>query len=664
MSLILGIDTGGTYTDGDLFEVSSNTIIQKAKLLTTYDDLTKCIKACMCSLGVDATRGIGGVSLSTTLATNAIVEGRGCEVGLVIIGKEPEGKLPVKYCQKIKGGHNVKGVALENINPQEVVDAVDAFRGKVSAVAISGYFSVRNPEHELYVLKQVQEALDIPVVCAHQLSRSLGYYERTVTTVLNAQLVPIIVDLIQSINTVLAELHVNAPLMIVKGDGSLMDENVAKERPIETILSGPASSIIGSTSLTGCTDALVLDMGGTTTDIAVVQGGVPRVNPEGASVDGWLTRVQAVDINTYGIGGDSYIQADNSKRLIIGPQKVVPLCVAAHRYPYLTDELAELRDTQSSVSKSNPADCLMLVSASGSDTFTEKEQALVRLLEPGPHVISYVEKCMREQYRFFNIDSLLDKGVVRKISLTPTDILHASGTYERWNCDAARIGAHLLADKLGMTIDDFHAYSMESICEKISRLIFQTLLDSDQSDVQLKKSSDAQYFVKKMLHPSNNSSFGITPKVHFPIVAVGAPVKAYIPSVAKKVHAEIIIPENHEVANAVGAATGKWIERISILIKTDSVEGVVLYAPWERVKFQDVETAKVYALRIANEKIEAEAKNAGVQDYEVTVDERDFFVDSAEGIQGIHVETEFGVTATGRPGLNDQPMHFGNVAFG
>ncbi len=658
MCLILGVDTGGTYTDGVIFDASKNSIIKKSKSLTTYDDLTKCIENCISSLGSKNFSKIECVSLSTTLATNAIVEGRGCEVGLIIIGREPTGSLPVKKWQSIKGGHDVKGIALENLDVAEARNAIESLRGKVSAIAISGYFSVRNPEHELCIQQMVKELLDIPVVCAHQLSSSLGYYERTVTTVLNAQLVPIIVDLINSIKNALVALKIKAPLMIVKGDGSLMDEKMAKERPIETILSGPASSITGSTSLTECKDALVLDMGGTTTDIAVVQNGIPKVNPEGASVDGWLTRVKAVDINTYGTGGDSYIRVDNGKRLIIGPQKVVPLCVAAHKYPYLVDELTELWKTGQAFSKPNPADCLMLIDNSSSDSLGEKEREIVGLLSAGPHLTTHIEQCMRKKYRFFSFDDLLSKGVIRKISLTPTDILHTSGAYVKWNSDASRIGCQILADKLGKDLEEFLEHATEDISIKLCKLIFQTLLDNDQSNVQLNKSCEAQYLIDKILSTDNNHSFGLTSKIQFPIIAVGAPVKAYLPAVAKKINAEIIIPDHYEVANAVGAATGKWIKRVDILIKSNAEEGVVIHAPWERKKIHDVESARKYALHMANLQIESAAKEAGVGDYEITLDDRDFFIDGTEDTQGLHVETKLEFTAIGKPGsMRDHCVH-------
>ncbi len=122
----------------------------------------------------------------------------------------------------------------------------------------------------------------------------------------------------------MAQLNINAPIMVVRGDGSLMQADYAQERPVETILSGPAASIMGAKFLSGCKDCLVVDMGGTTTDIAYLHAGQCTISDEGAQIAGWHTKVRALQICTFGLGGDSKIQADNTVK--IGPQRVIPLC--------------------------------------------------------------------------------------------------------------------------------------------------------------------------------------------------------------------------------------------------------------------------------------------------------------------------------------------------
>ncbi|CEO90561.1 hydantoinase/oxoprolinase N-terminal domain-containing protein [Syntrophaceticus schinkii] len=199
MSLVLGIDTGGTYTDGVVVELKNREILNKAKALTTREDLSIGIRNCINNLKFEGLKDISAVSLSTTLATNAIVEGRGCEVGLLMLGHEPIGTLPVEHFTVLPGGHDIKGQEREELDLEKTRQAIIDLKGKVDAVAISGYLSVRNPEHELIVMKMVHEMIDLPVVCAHQLTTSLGFKERTVTAVLNAKLIPIIDELLESV---------------------------------------------------------------------------------------------------------------------------------------------------------------------------------------------------------------------------------------------------------------------------------------------------------------------------------------------------------------------------------------------------------------------------------------------------------------------------------
>ena len=305
MRTVLGIDTGGTYTDGVIVELASKQILRKAKARTTREDLTIGIEACIDNLGYDNFAQISMVALSTTLVTNAIVEGKGCEVGVILIGEQPMDKLPAEHCLVIDGGHNIEGVPYKPLDEAGLLQSLAVFAGKVTAIAISGFCSVRNPEHELRAKELVQQHLRLPVVCAHQLTTTLGFYQRTVTAALNARLLPIIAEWLESITRVLRSRGIRAPIMIVKSDGSLMDIDTALEKPIETILTGPAASIVGACSLSGQGEAIIVDMGGTTTDIAMVKSFNPMFNNEGAVVGGWRTRVRSAEIYTYGLGGDA-----------------------------------------------------------------------------------------------------------------------------------------------------------------------------------------------------------------------------------------------------------------------------------------------------------------------------------------------------------------------
>ncbi|UWP61015.1 hydantoinase/oxoprolinase family protein [Ruminococcus gauvreauii] len=326
--LILGVDTGGTYTDGVIMDRDTGTVVHTAKALTTQYDLTVGIRNCMDALGFESWQQIDMVSLSTTLATNAIVEGKGSRVGLLLLGGRPDGEVPADISAELPARVDIRGGISRPLDESELDDKLAGLRHTCDAVAISGYASIRNPEHERQAARRVAEVLDLPVVCAHELSGSLGFYERTVTAVLNARLIPIIRNLITTVYDVMRERGIRAPVMIVRGDGSLMRADYAVERPVETVLSGPAASVIGARFLSGCQDCLVVDMGGTTTDIACLQNGQCKVSEEGTCLAGWRTRVKALEICTFGLGGDSEIRRRPNGTIQIGPRRVVPLCRA------------------------------------------------------------------------------------------------------------------------------------------------------------------------------------------------------------------------------------------------------------------------------------------------------------------------------------------------
>ncbi len=618
MAYILGIDTGGTYTDGVIYDADRRRIVARAKALTTYDNLATGIGNCIAELAFDELADVRGVCLSTTLATNAIVEGRGCAVGLLLIGHGQVAELPTALVEVVGGGHDVKGLPQADLDPAEVRAAVARLRSRVEGLAVSGYFSVRNPDHELKVREIVTEMLGVPVVCAHQLTTSLGFQERTVTAVLNARLIPIITGLIGAVKAVMVGVGINAPLMIVKGDGTLMSEAKAKEKPIDTILSGPAASIIGSTVLAGRAEAVVADMGGTTTDIAIIQGGVPRLNPEGAVVGSWLTRVEAAQVYTYGLGGDSYLQVNSKGEIVLGPQKVWPLAVAARQYPHLPAEIRNQAEKKRARVNFQPTDCYLLIKNDYRGSLSELEKGALRLLADGPHSLLHLSERLQDR-GLINLQRLVDARVVVKISLTPTDILHARGAYTDWDVAAARLGVKVMADELGVSAEEFAALAMNAVVERLSVIILQSLLAYEECPPAAMAQAGEGYLREKLLHPEKDGILSIVPRLKLPLIAMGAPVGAFFPAVAAKLQAELIVPADAAVANAVGAASGKVVERVKILFKPMPEGGVIMHAPWERKVFGGLEEAKSYAAARGREWVAGETRRMGGGECQIDV---------------------------------------------
>lgn len=340
MAILLGVDTGGTFTDAVIYDEVERRIAGKAKSLTTHGDLGRgvaaAVDAALAVAGVEAS-AISLVSLSTTLATNALVEGHGDPAALVLIGFGAEDLRRAGLAEAlgddpsllISGGHKSDGSPAARLDEEALRRESGMLAARVAGFAVAGVFAVRNPAHELKAAEIIGAETGLPVTASHELSAKLGGPRRALTTLLNARLVGMIHRLIEGAEGLLAARGITAPLMVVKGDGALMSAAIARARPIETILSGPAASLVGAAHLTGAPRAIVSDIGGTTTDIAVLEEGRPRLDASGARVGGWLTMVEAVAMRTHGLGGDSEVGLESSALSRASPSARAVRCRSA-----------------------------------------------------------------------------------------------------------------------------------------------------------------------------------------------------------------------------------------------------------------------------------------------------------------------------------------------
>jgi N-methylhydantoinase A/oxoprolinase/acetone carboxylase beta subunit len=341
MALLLGVDTGGTYTDAVLIR-DEREVVASAKALTTREDLAKgignAVRAVLETSGA-AAREVGMAALSTTLATNALVEGQGGRVGLIYIGFREQdldshglrAALAGDPALVLAGGHGHAGQEAAALDRAGLEAWLAEDRG-ISAYAVAAQFATRNPAHELAAAEIIRARTGRPVSCSHHLSAKLGGPKRALTALLNARLIGMIARLIERAEVTLHDLGIDAPLKVVRGDGALISAEQAKERPIETILSGPAASLVGARWMTGARDALVSDIGGTTTDIALLRDGRPAIDPAGAQVGPWRTMVEAVAMRTTGLGGDSEVHLREEGLeggLWLGPRRLVPVSLMA-----------------------------------------------------------------------------------------------------------------------------------------------------------------------------------------------------------------------------------------------------------------------------------------------------------------------------------------------
>jgi N-methylhydantoinase A/oxoprolinase/acetone carboxylase beta subunit len=632
LKLIIGIDTGGTYTDAVLLDSTNGFVQRQAKSVTTPHDLSLGIAHSIEGLGKIDFNQVSMVSISTTLATNAIVEGHGGRVALLLIGYDEElmqqsglsERLPVEGMCYITGGHDVKGDEKAPLDTETACQAIQQYRGKVDAFAVSGYFSVMNPDHELRIRKMIQEHTSAPVVCGHELTNRLNAMKRVSTAVLNARLIPLIRHLMDSVKKVLEEKGCRAPLMVVKGDGTLISEMEARQHPVDTILSGPAASAIGAEFLANQSNAIVVDMGGTTTDIAILEDGKPWNNPAGAMVGGWQTCVQAADLRTIGIGGDSHIRVKQNGTFSIGPRRAIPLCRLGSEWPEITQELQAAVHGSGDRTETRLTDFLTIVDRDGDSSPNQEDRKILEALRQGPMSVTSIRQNLGEC--FSTIERLEMSGIVRWAGLTPTDVLWSDSNQVGGNEYTASAGTRALAGQLNLPVASF----TKQVQDRVTSMIIKEILDklvSDKTGNHLDPTPPAWgKILECLLGYGTIPSLGGYLQVHNPIVAIGAPVANFIPAVAEKMHTACIIPLHAEVGNAVGAAVASITHTVEILVQPH-IQGsgtltYLVHTPHGREVFNTLEEAVERAEIIATELATQAACEAGAEAISVLMDKQ------------------------------------------
>ena len=664
MTVVLGIDTGGTYTDAVLVNYENGKILSSAKSFTTHQDLSLGIHAAVTSVMTVRRKTISPhkiclVGLSTTLATNAIAQGHGVPVCLLLIGYDRDlihqyrfqhalGTDNVVYLQ---GGHDQQGIARQALDEDVIKKTVLRWRKKVDAFGVSGYFGAFNPEHELKVKKWIEDLTDLPVTCGHELSTRLDAIRRATTVALNARLIPIIQDLILDVRTTLKALSIPAPLMVVKGDGSLVQADWAVKRPIETVLSGPAASALGALKLTGEKNTWTVDMGGTTTDIVELIGGAPSLNPEGASIGGWRTMVEAVDVHTIGLGGDSHVQVSSENRLVIGPDRVIPLCKLAGEYP--DSVLAELKNQLCSDKPDMETARFLLLGKTDRSVPDEKDAILLAKLKNGPKPLTAFTRSAvyKDPWVLRRIQRLIETGLIQHAGFTPTDALHVLDLFQEWHGEASCLAAKLFSARLGLSRKAFCRQVVQTVSRQTASAIVTKALADEIGKPDWKQTLADEFLLNKALKQDCKGKLIPEIRLNHPIAALGAPVKAYLPMTADILKTRLSIPLFAEVANAVGAVSGKTVLRIRVRIRPlIGSRKFRLLSPDNPRDFDGVEEAFQYAVHHMTALAEKKARQSGAEHVKVQVIRKEKKA-RAKGGKEVYLETELTFMALGRPSM-------------
>lgn len=660
MSLLLGIDTGGTYTDAVLF-CREQGVLHSAKSLTTREDLALGIDAAASRVLPQDPSRVAMVSISTTLATNAIVEGRGSPVCLLMIGQGSEsldraglraalGEDPVAF---IAGGHDAAGVEQSPLDEEALRAALARHAGEVAAFAVTAHFAVRNASHESRAHALVREYCELPVTCSQELSDQLDAPRRALTTLLNARLIPMIAELISAVSRMMERRGLVAPLMVVKGDGSLVRAELASQRPVETILSGPAASIVGGHHLAGAGDALVVDMGGTTSDIAVLDRGRPRLRDDGASVGGWRTMVRAVAAHTVGLGGDSEVHVDKGRGCTVGPRRAVPMCLLAEQRPTILESLE--RRCERMLYDADQIRIVMMTGPAPPEGLTRFERELVEQLSSGPH---WVSEIATDRVLLRVLERLRRRGLVAIAAFTPTDAAHVLGMQDTWSVDGARRAAELwrrLAQGAGaFSESDIEAFShrvLDALTLAAGRALVAVALAHERAGIDTGERA-AEALLERALGSEEvpERLVDMTLSLRRPLVAVGAPAASYFPTVAERLSAELRVPRHANVANAVGAVATGVLQSARVLISAPSSGCFRVHAGSGIEDFSDYEASLARARGLAKSLAREKAGEAGADDVHMETEQHDLRAPGAGG-EEIFIETSITATAIGRPSL-------------
>lgn len=319
--MIIGLDMGGTHIDGVI--IKDDRVVKTIKKPRDREDLFNSIWTTLKEL-LEAydNKDIKRINLSTTISTNAIVEDKTSKVGM-IIQSGPGLNSDFLACGEensfITGYVDHRGKVVQGLDKKEISEAKDLFKEKaIDTCSIVTKFSTRNPENEIQIKEILKEDFK-QISLGHRMSGKLNFPRRVFTSYLNSAVHRTFEDFADNIKLSLQREGIDAPLFILKADGGTMDIETAQDRPVETILSGPAASFTGMSSMLDLKgDSILLDMGGTTTDIFFLGDGLPLFEPLGAKISKYNTLVRAIYSRSIGLGGDSSIRIEEG-HIFIGP---------------------------------------------------------------------------------------------------------------------------------------------------------------------------------------------------------------------------------------------------------------------------------------------------------------------------------------------------------
>lgn len=365
---MLGIDCGGTHTDAALLAVNPETgkarLLGWAKTQTMQENLPATIATAVHLLHAETSvpDDLARVTFGTTLEINALVQGKADHVGLALVagpGLDPVHFVLGDHACIVPGGLDHRGIEVERLYLDALAGAAKAWPGQgVAAAACVGKFSPRNPAHEQKMAEVIGRASGLPVTMGHSLSGRLNFPRRIATAYYNAAIGRIHKNFLDAVENAMRAMGIEASLRLLKADGGAITFAASRAEPVQSILSGPAASVMGAMALwpgaaSGC--SLLLDMGGTTTDIALFLDGSPVVDRRGMEIMGRRTLVRSLASVSIGVGGDSLLSVSRNGEVNVGPVREGPAMAFGGEAPAFLDALNALDGEGSTIERGDVA---------------------------------------------------------------------------------------------------------------------------------------------------------------------------------------------------------------------------------------------------------------------------------------------------------------------
>ena len=616
----IGIDTGGTYTDAVVYNMETKEILCSGKALTTKSRLETGIMEALDMLDPEAVKKAELLALSTTLATNACLEDKGGRAKLLMIGVNTQDRETLEKACHSYGFRDMSQLVFLDGKPEHIFEnpqepdwetlkqcIPEEFGDCAAAGVVQIYPRADGGRLEKRAKEVLTQEMNIQVTTAYEMSDEVGILKRGAGAFLNARLIPLISEFLEAVLHVMEERGLHMPVAIMRSDGSLMTEAMARECPVETLLSGPAASVVGGSVIANAPDALIVDMGGTTTDVALVRGGHPVTARRGISIGKWRTTVGGLYVDTFLLGGDSAIRF-GSHGMYLDLRRVIPISVLAHRYPQITGRLRELAGRHRQHTRMLSEFYVLQKSISGLKGYTEEERKICAALKAEPLLAEDLARKLDTDIYRLATERLEEEGVVMRSGLTPTDMMVVKGDFPIYAPDAAWASMEFLAENIPESLEEIPDKAYQLVEKKLYCNIARILLK--QQHPQDEKTMDEaglnrflEWSYESAAGEKENDWISIPIKSRLPIVGVGAPIHIFLPRVAALLGTKAVISKDSAVANALGAIASQILTRVQLHVKAEYegslLKGYSVYEGQRRRMFEEYGDAEDLARKLA-----------------------------------------------------------------